>query len=253
LIGREADNKSTALARGKMNDINIFVGSLTRYYSAAWDTELTRLAKSRGEPYQLFAVQTGVSELNPNVIEPAVLRWRKEFCAAVANHAPSPLTWQEGMDAPWAAIGLGRRGYNGIVLAAAYAQQPTMMHPVAYVDDCREDPAVIACQGRRTEAPIFNIVCSSLWLPGNFSYGTQYVDPPGRATLQIGSLGLLKKALDAINDVKLQAGDSDIAQWASGDRLADQTFEAQMRFGFAAFYLGCQLAIDRKLPLKLHF
>jgi hypothetical protein len=235
-----------------MNDINIFVGSLTRYYSAAWDTELTRAAKSRGEPYQLFAGQTGAPELNPNAIEPAVLRWRKELNAAVESYVPSPLTWQEGMEASWAALNLGRRGYNGIVLAAAYAQKPSLIHPLAYVDDCREDPAVMACQSARAEAPIFNIVCSSLWLPGNFSFGTSYIDPPGRGTLQIGSLGLLKKALGAINDIKFQAGDSDIAQWASVDPLTDQTFELQMRFGFATFYLGCQLAIDRKLPLKLH-
>lgn len=235
-----------------MDGTNIFVGTLTRYYSAAWDTGATRLAKSKNEPHHLFAPRPGTPELNPEVIEPIIHRWRAGFATEVAAHLPVPLFWPEGMGHNWYAVWLGNRGYSGLVLAAAYAQNPTMTHPIACEDNCLNDPAVADCISRRPETPIFNIVASQLWLPGNFSFGTQYPEPVGNP-VQIASLGALKKALDKVNEIVFHAYDADIAQWSAADPMADTSFEAQIRFGFATAFRTCQLAVKHNLPMKMHY
>jgi len=198
------------------------------------------------------AAEAVADQVNPVELERIVSDWRDDLSNKAQDYLPTSLNWPEGMAPPHFVTYIGAGGRSGMLLGAAYAQNPSLPRPAGFVENWRQDPAVMLCLANRVGAPLFNIVNSGLWLPGNFKFGTQFGDPAG-VLVQIGSVGLLKMALDSINASVFQASVEDIVGWQANGLHKESGFEGQARFGFATFYVMCRLALENGLPMKMHY
>src|SRR5512139_2610382 len=83
--------------------LDIYVGSLTRYFARDWKTILEQLAE-RGEIPEVRVVRASEPKdaiADPEQLRPTVLAWRQALSAGLAEHLSAPLDWDESATAPY--------------------------------------------------------------------------------------------------------------------------------------------------------
>jgi hypothetical protein len=228
--------------------IELYVGTLTRYYSEQWENSLTKQGAS--SPF------TGPS--NPNkVVDPVELQgivsdWREKASEKLKEHLPEPLSWQEGMLPPYEAASLTFTGYGGAILFAAYTVTELQPRPTTFQKTWDKDPAVEQLMKATQNNAIWEVLNSTLWLPCNFNFGIGMKDPASQP-VRCSSLDMLWNSLQQLNEATWKATPEKIAEWRRIEQTEDMTFERQAQFGFSVFFTMCKLAREKRLPMKLHF
>jgi len=93
--------------------LDVFVGTLTRYYSGDWELITQRLAREMGLPLRVVRQNDQSHAVrDPEQIRPAVLSWRESLSIALVDQLSAPLDWDEREEAPYftdkpAGTGLG--------------------------------------------------------------------------------------------------------------------------------------------------
>jgi len=78
--------------------LDIYVGSLTRYYAQDWETAGARAAREMGASYEVVRAQSQPAEdavTDPAVIQEAVVGWRASLEAGLRQHLTEGLSWDE--------------------------------------------------------------------------------------------------------------------------------------------------------------
>lgn len=229
--------------------VELFVGTLTRYYSADWQNGRTRAGQASP-----FGPQKtpGQQVSDPVELQGVIAEWRETASFKLKEHLKEPLTWQEGMLPPYFVGELGLGGYGGAVLLAAYTNNAHLSRPVNFIKNWEGDPAIEACLKAERKDALWEVVNCGIWFPDNFAFGIGLKDPSG-TPLKAGSVELLWKALEYLNEVNWGADPTDIATWRGRTLTENDPFELQAQFGFAAFYEMTRLAREHRLPMKLHY
>jgi hypothetical protein len=96
--------------------LDIFVGTLTRYYSGQWET-VVQQAFADDDDIGVLVVRPSSpdAETDPEAIRPAVLEWRRQLSDAFGAHLQEPLDWNESPEAPYFTDKPGRRCFNALV------------------------------------------------------------------------------------------------------------------------------------------
>lgn len=230
-------------------NVDLFVGTLTRYYSADWQNGRTRA----GEPSPFGSKKNRDSVTDPVELQGVIGGWLEEASFKLKQHLKEPLTWQEGMLPPHFVGELGVAGYGGAILLAAYTNHPHLMRPTTYMKTWDKDPAVETAMkpGAKKDA-LWEIINCGVWFPVNFAFGIGMKDPSGQP-IQAGSIDLLWRGLEYLNETNWGAKPDDIATWRTQAPAETDTFDTQTRFGFATFYEMCRIAREQRLPMKLHY
>ena len=78
--------------------LDIYVGSLTRYYRGDWETVVARTAREQGIGFKVIRTNPEPPEkiTDPHVIRDAVDTWRLSLEAGLRQHLPCGLAWDEG-------------------------------------------------------------------------------------------------------------------------------------------------------------
>src|SRR5579872_6323008 len=82
--------------------LDIYVGSLTRYYSGDWEMVAQKAARELG--LELTVVRAHDPEdaiRDPEAIRPVVLAWREQLSEALAESITDKLDWDESQEAPY--------------------------------------------------------------------------------------------------------------------------------------------------------
>ena len=237
-----------------MKAVDLFVGSLTRYYSAEWERVRTSPGGAPSRPIPIFPSPGGGRALvtDPAVIQPEIERWRRELNEHLADILASPLDWAEGMTPPHFSDALGHTGYSGVILLAAYWEQKDLARPKALVVGTSADAAVNACVEAGAACPLFYTLNAALWLPTDASFASAVRDPTG-VPIRVTSIHLLLNALRTLAAHTWNATSADLVSWQSRGIESAATFEEQAQFGLAIFLMMATLAAHHALPLKLHF
>jgi hypothetical protein len=102
--------------------LDVYVGSLTRYYLEGSADVVERIAHHQGLP-----VDDGQD--GEEVIRAAVLRWRDGLSRWLGDRLAGPLDWDESGPAPCFTDKPGWDGYGGALLLAAHDEHPGLPPP----------------------------------------------------------------------------------------------------------------------------
>jgi hypothetical protein len=230
-------------------NVDLFVGTLTRYYAADWQNSRTRAGAASP-----FGAKTKGSAVNdPVELQGVIAEWLEEASLKLKEHLKEPLSWKEGMLPPHFVGELGVAGYGGAILLAAYTNHAHLPRPITFVKTWERDPAIeAAMKPSEKKDALWEIINCGVWFPVNFPFGINMKDPSGQP-IKAGSIDLLWRALEHLNEMNWGASPEDIATWRAHSLSETDTFDTQARFGFATFYEMCRLARENRLPMKLHY
>lgn len=230
-------------------NVDLFVGTLTRYYSADWQNGRTRAGES--SPFGSKKTHTSVTE--PVELQGVIAGWLEEATFKLQQHLKEPLSWKEGMLPPHFVGEMGVAGYGGAILLAAYTNNAHLPRPVTYMKTWDRDPAFeAAMKPTEKKDALWEIINCGVWFPVNFQFGIGMKDPAGQP-IKAGSIDLLWRGLEYLNETNWGAKPEDIAAWRTRGLSETDTFDSQAQFGFATFYEMCRIARENRLPMKLHY
>src|SRR5688572_28387313 len=231
--------------------LDIYVGSLTRYYAGAWESISQKQAREAGAPAQ--AAEPGEDAIrDPDEIRPLVLEWRQGIAAALKESVVDPFDWDESSDVPFATDQLGPAAFTSLRLWAAYAEHPDLQRPTQPVDDLSTDPAFLRCNNPEGTSVYHQVVRDiEIWLPWDFGF-TFRAETPAGGKVGLGSVPALRKQLADLNSKTWHASsEGKLASWRKEVPPPDAPLEVQAQFAFSVLYPLAALAEKRRTLLKL--
>jgi len=123
--------------------LDVYVGSLTRYYAGDWELIAQQVAREAGVPLQIVRTNADPADAirDPAIIGPVVNRWRDQLSASLSEHLSAPLDWNEEADQPYFTDKPAWDCYSGLMLWAAYSEHPELKRPDDNAEDFGHDPA----------------------------------------------------------------------------------------------------------------
>jgi hypothetical protein len=164
--------------------LDVYVGSLTRYYVEGPANVVDRIARHQGLP---VADGLGAEE----VIRAAVVRWRDGLTRWLGDRLPGPLDWDESGPAPCFTDKPGWDGYGGALLLAAHDEHPELPAPAVVSADWPDDPAYLAASAPGAGSRYAQLLTPDLWLPCRFDFTVRTRDLTGEEVELGSSVALL--------------------------------------------------------------
>jgi hypothetical protein len=228
--------------------IELYVGTLTRYYSEQWQNANTRAGKL--SPFTGPRGANSVSD--PVELQGIVAEWLETASTKLKEHLTEPLNWREGMSPDYKVGEIGFQGYGGAILLSAYTVTGHLPRPTSYLASWNKDPAIEILSREPGNNAIWEIMNCSLWMPCSFQFGIGMKDPSGQP-IRAGSVEVLWSALQQLNEANWKASPEEIFGWLKYELNEDVSFDTQAKFGFAMFHEACRMAREKQLPIKLHY
>ena len=235
--------------------LDVYVGSLTRYYSGDWQNAAEKIARERGIQDHVGKPESGRDK------RPAVIAWRRKLGVSLGERIESPFNWDESAEAPYFTARLGWDGFGALVLWAAYAEHATLRCPAELPDEWDDDHALTRSNVEGFKSRYSHLVRKiELWLPQPFDFTFEAEDAGGRRTV-IGSAATLRRQLADLNAATWRAGKDVVAGWQMARPVADPAAHLpggaalEDRARFASSHL-CHLvkqACQHELPMKLDY
>jgi hypothetical protein len=264
--------------------LDIYVGTLSRYYEGSWETIIQQAGREAGIPVaqlrpagplglftQLRALlrssagggerapeHGSVSEAEREAAEARrraaararIEAWRADLNERFAGQLPQPLDWDESDEAPYFTDKPAWDGYGSLLLLAASDEHPELPRPTGIVDDWAEHPAwQEAERGGLDTSRYAHLLAPELWLPCEFPSPLDGEDPRGQ-DMWIGSSVVLLRLLRDLNARTFQADADTLSQWLYDGVEADGSFEVAARFGLAMMLHLAEQSVTHRLPMK---
>lgn len=225
--------------------LDIYVGSLTRYYLSDWESAGAKAAREMGVPYQVIRPpsKTDDAVTDPAIIRDAVAGWRTAVEGALKQYLTVSLSWSEEPGAPYFTDRPASDGYAGLVLLAAHTELPEFPLPEQAVSQWQQDDAFRAVTSPDFKSRFSSLYEVELWLPGHFSFKFKAPDVAG-ATGWIGSSVSLYEQLRCLNE------ETYCGQF---NGHPENGFDQSARFGLEMFLRLARLSVEHQLPMKLDY
>ncbi len=234
--------------------LDIYVGSLTRYYRRDWETIVQQWGRESGVRVNIVYAQESDSEpeLSEDETCSAILEWRAGLARELNSYIPGGLIWSEESSAPYFTDKPDWNGYGALVLWAAYAEQPQLIRPIE-IEDWSESPVLNASQANEFSSQFPSLVKGvELWLPCQFKIIFTASDPAG-VELMVGSAEQLQVELINLNQMTWRASDKQIREWRLSIDPTTKSFDELARLGFSIFSNLVAEAVKHKLPMKMDY
>lgn len=234
--------------------LDIYVGTLTRYYAGEWETVVQQAARELGIPARTERVNEQSDAIrDPLQIEELIVAWRDRLSASLGAHLGSPLVWTEGMEAPYFTDKPAWDAYGALLIWAVHAEQPDIALPQVVPDDWRSHAAMLRIQSTDFRTRYGQLLYDTeLWLPGNFAFTFRSEDPSG-AEIGIGSVAALAAQLGELNERTWRADVATLEEWRQAGAEHGAPFETSARFGFAVLSALAERGAEYELPIKLDY
>ncbi|MCI8360821.1 MAG: hypothetical protein HFE86_05755 [Clostridiales bacterium] len=257
--------------------LDIYAGTLTRYYAHNWKTAAQQWAEENGFAFHRIAPgredPSEEEELSPAEIQKAVEDWREQILAAVSQPGKAPYTpWPEDNESPyftdkpdWDALGAM------LLTAACHTYREPIPSSVPKGWDFMEHPLIrrLSEDGERVWSLFRGAVC---WIPLPDGFLFQGPLPTGGQTV-IATTAALHMELDQLNAMAWQADEAAILGWSKtegypveGSVGPDGVFtkadipeqsqydtESLAKFAFSIFYQAVQFSEEGQTPILLDY
>jgi hypothetical protein len=209
--------------------LDVYVGSLTRYYVEGPADVVERIARYQNVP-------AGDGNDAEEVIRAAVVRWRDGLSRWLGDRLAGPLDWDESAPAPCFTDKPGWDGYGGALLLAAHDEHPELPPPAQVSADWPDDPAYLAASARGAGSRYSQLLTPELWLPCRFAFTVHTRDITGEE-VELGSSVALLDQLELLS-----------ARHGLAAGLADPAGS-----GLAVLLRLAERSVAHRVPMKLDF
>jgi hypothetical protein len=218
--------------------LDVYVGSLTRYYLESPVSVVEQMARQQRVPYAIVhRPGDPVARALEPVTRAAVLAWREGLGRQLGDRLDEPLDWDESPSGPCFTDKPGWDGYGGAVLLAAHAEHPRLPLPEDVSPDWPDDPAYLASITPGTGSRFDQVLIPELWLPCPFAFTFRTLDATGQE-VEVGSSRALLGQLEALR----------------GEHVGDRSPLARVaRASLAVLLRMAERSVRHRLPMKLDF
>jgi hypothetical protein len=239
--------------------LDVYVGSLTRYYAGNWETIVQQLAREGGASVQIVRPNQGRRRWFSRLLDRfrpdgttasarAVRRWRDRLRRELSI---PDLDWNETADAEYLTDKPAWDCYGALVLWAAYEDLPNAKRRPS-AEGWDQDPAYLTAYENPNSRYRHLIAETEIWLPVEFSAPRSTVTISGDQVV-VGSSNHLLRELRELNARTWNATDLQIANWRHEGAEYGAPLETSARFGFSIFYQLVHRSVAAKLPMKLDY
>ena len=234
--------------------LDVYVGSLTRYYAGDWESVGDRTSRERGRQTEGGRPRAaGVPKKDRERFQASVLAWRRTLDGALAPHLAEPLAWNETSESPWFTDRPDWDGFGSLVLWAAYAEQPTLRRPAALPREWDDDAALVRSNAEGFRSRYSHLVRNvELWLPATLDFTFEAEDVDGRRII-VGSSTTLRRQLGELNAATWKMDDDEMAALARGRSPGRASLEVAARHAMAVTSGLVRQAVQHRLPMKLDY
>ena len=238
--------------------LDVYVGSLTRYYDGNWETILQQVAKGSGVPVRI---------IRPNQPEQGWFSWmlarflprRRNSASAVRqwrNHLRrelriADLDWNEDPQVEYATDKPAWDCFGALVLWAAYDELPSAKRRET-AEGWDKDPAYLTSRANPHSRYKHLIADTEIWLPVEFGDPVRTAAIVGDSVVVGSSVGLLAE-LRELNTRTWNADDQQVSLWRHDGAEYGAPLEISARFGFSIFYELGRRSVAARLPMKLDY
>jgi hypothetical protein len=232
--------------------LDVYVGSLTRYYAGDWELATARVARELGTKFEVARTDNPPDAIrDPEQIRPIVIEWRKKLSESLAGSLANPLDWVEESDAPYFTDKPAWDGYQALLLWAAYEEHPELRIPAHLPANMSEDMAIVLSTSEHYKTHYPTLLSDTrIWLPIDFSFFFRAPDCAGREVM-IGSSFSLSRELDNLNKRTWNASEAELSNFAFEGSEKGVPLEIAARFALALFQRHAALSASHRLPMLL--
>jgi hypothetical protein len=232
--------------------LDLYVGSLTRYFCGDWETALQKLSRRKGMSYVKPEAREKEEELpTREEMHPVVLEWQNELKKEKITGLSDAPAWDESDESPYFTDQLHFQGHSSLLLWAAYSENADMVPPKDCVEDFNEDEAYQRCAADDSKTDFKHLLKNTVcWLPADFAEPFAELDVCG-AELRYGSAQKLLEELIWLNNQTWKADRPTIERWKRLGLGQSCTLEEAARYAFAVFLPLTEKALEHKLVMRL--
>ncbi len=233
--------------------LDLYVGSLTRYYAGDWELVTQTAARELGLELQVIRQHNPTDAIrDPEELRPIIIAWRNSLSESLADNLNGPLDWDEADDSPYFTDKPTWDCYGDLLLWAAYDEQPHLLKPAPSVNDWGEDPAYKLSSDDRFPSLYSNLYGVELWLPCPFRFVFEAEDMGGNLT-RVGSSVELARQLEALNERTWMADHDRLRNWRRDGSEHGAPLESGARFAFSVFHDLAKQSVEHRLPMRLDY
>lgn len=253
--------------------LDIYAGTLTRYYSHNWKTAVQQWAEKNGYTFQKITPSgpaADAEELSPVEIQRGVENWRDQILAAISQ--PSCALWPEDNERPYYTDKPDWDAFGAMLLVAACH---TYDEPVPRTVEKRWDFMKYPVMDRLAsdEERVWSLFRGATWwlpLPGSFFFQAPL---PTGDTAVIGTVDGLREELEVLNRMVWQADEDTILIWTDTEGYpVDCTMspggqyskadivehtqydtESLAKYAFSMFWRAMRFAEEQQVPILLDY
>lgn len=231
--------------------LDIYVGTLTRYYIGDWDAAVAPGGRSPAEETMLVRIgDNGHETPDPVEVREDILQWR-EWMNQEVDLLDGVLDWPEERDVPYYTDKPTWQAWGALQLWAAYEEHRGLERPASMPEAWVDDPAYQASQDEEFESRYPHLLFGvQVWLPvrmeGVFDAPDAYGDD-----FRYGSVPELLEELEELNARTWRADDAALRTWREAGPDRDGGLEALARFGLAVTLPLARRAMEFGLPMLL--
>lgn len=257
--------------------LDIYAGTLTRYYSHNWKNVVQQWAEENGFTFHKITPDgdpiADEEELSPTEIQGIVENWREQILAAVSRPGQAPYApWPEDNEKPYYTDKPDWDAFGAMLLVAACHTYGEPVPPTVEKDwDFMEYPAIARLTA--DEERVWSLFRGATWwLPLEDAF-LFHAPLPTDDAAAIGTVGGLRKELEKFNKMAWQADEDTILGWtetegypADGTVGSDGQYgkadipehtqydtESLARFAFSMFWQAMRFAEEQQVPVLLDY
>ena len=234
--------------------LDVYVGSLTRYYTHDWETVVQRAGREGRFPVEVVRQHEPEDVVtDPVIIRDAVVTWRAQLSAALAGSLNEPLDWREDAGAPYFTDKPAWDCYSDLLLWAAHEEHPALKRPQSCVEDWSTDEAYRLSSSAKSDTRYPNLLKGTeWWLPAELPFVFSAADLCG-ADAVFGSSVRLAAELSELNSRTWKADQDTLVAWRRNGADYGSPLEVGARFAFAVFDGLAREATHHRLVMKLDY
>ena len=258
--------------------MDIYTGTLTRYYAANWKTTTQQWCEANGVEYQRTSSEEeedNSEPMSPEEVQKTIEDWRNGMLSALAKHFNTSLpAWKEDNVRPYYTEKMDWTAYEALRLYIACKTYGEPLPPKFKPDNLFSDFDIAERVNNSDDLNWSLFMGVSYWLPLDYPFVIGAVLPTN-SEIMLSSTGALQQELEHVNTLGWNADEKTILEWnktegyTSGDietgELADKSktyslteggaydTESLAKYAFSVFYKAVKFSKENNVPILMDF
>lgn len=255
--------------------LDIYAGTLTRYYAHNWKSIVQQWAEENGWGFSRITPEGNAAEeepeMTPDEIQKDVEDWRDWILAGILQEGREPYTpWREDNEAPYYTDKPDWDAFGALILyAASVLYKEPLPKTVEKNWDYENHPLVKRVM--EDEEKNWSLFSGATWWLPIADMLSFRAPTPAEQTVVMATTGALQAELARINELGWQADEAAILDWsrtegypADGEVLADGKLvkteentqydtESLAKFAFSMLWQAVRFSMEQQVPILLDY